>query len=141
MEESINVALGYIKGNYKSFNLDMEYLNNNTIHMHIANNAIKKDGPSAGITIVTSMLSFLKNKEISNKISMSGEITLTGKILKVGGIKEKIIAAINNNVEIVFLPLQNKEEVKDLSYIYNNKLRIVFVSHYIEIYNILFRKD
>ena len=140
MEESIKVALGYIKGNYKNFNLDIDYMNNNTIHMHLPNNAIKKDGPSAGITIVTSMLSFLKNKEISNKISMSGEITLTGKILKVGGIKEKIIAAINNNVEILFLPLQNKEEVLEISYIYNNKLRVVFVSNYNEIYNILFSR-
>lgn len=140
MEESINVALGFIKGNYKNFNLDIDYINNNTIHMHLPNNAIKKDGPSAGITIVTSMLSFLKNKEISNRISMSGEITLTGKILKVGGIKEKIIAAINNNVEIVFLPYQNKEETEEISYIYNNKLRVVFVSHYNEIYNILFRE-
>ena len=69
---------------------------------------------------------------------MSGEITLTGKILKVGGIKEKIIAAINNNVELVFLPLENKEEVLNISYIYKNKLRVVFVSNYLEIYNILF---
>ena len=141
MEESIKVALGYIKGNYKNFNLDIDYMNNNTIHMHLANNSIKKDGPSAGITIVTSMLSYLKNKEISNRISMSGEITLTGKILKVGGIKEKIIAAINNNVEIIFLPLQNKEEVEEIAYIYNNKLRVVFVSHYNEIYNILFSRE
>ena len=141
MEESINVALGYIKGNYKTFNLDIDYINSNTIHTHIPNNAIKKDGPSAGITIVTSMLSFLKGKEISNKISMSGEITLTGKILKVGGIKEKIIAAINNNIEIVFLPLQNKEETLEISYIYNNKLRVVFVSNYNEIYNILFSRE
>ena len=140
MEESIKVAFGYVKGNYKTFNLDINYINNNTIHLHIPNNAIKKDGPSAGVAIVTSMLSFLKKKEISNKISMSGEITLTGKILKVGGIKEKIIAALNNNVEIIFLPLQNKEEVQEISYIYKNKLRIVFVSNYNEIYDILFVK-
>ena len=138
MEESINVALGYLKGNYKNFNLNMDFLNKNTMHIHIPNNSIKKDGPSAGITIVTSILSYLKNKEISNHISMSGEITLTGRILKVGGIKEKIIAAINNNVEIVFLPLQNKEEAMEISYIYKNKLRVVFVSNYMEIYSILF---
>ena len=138
MEESINVALGYIKGNYKNFNLNIGYINTNTVHMHLPSNAIKKDGPSAGITIVTSILSFLKNKEISNKISMSGEITLTGKILKVGGIKEKIIAAINNNIEIIFLPIANRDEVEEISYIYNNKIRIVFVSNYSEIYNILF---
>ncbi len=138
MEESIRVALGYIKGNYKNFNVDINYLSQNKIHLHIPGNATRKDGPSAGITIVTSMLSFLKNKEISNKISMSGEITLTGKILKVGGIKEKIIAAINNNVEIVFLPLGNKEEVLEISYIYKNKLRVVFVKEYQEIYDILF---
>ena len=138
MNESINVALGYIKGNYKNFNLNMEVFDKNNIHIHIPNNGIKKDGPSAGITIVTSILSYLKNKEISNKISMSGEITLTGKILKVGGIKEKIIAAINNNIEVIFLPLQNKDEVKEISYIYKNKLRIVFVSNYYEVYDILF---
>lgn len=141
MEESMNVALGYLKGNYKNFNLDLNFLNNNLVHLHIPNNAIKKDGPSAGVTIVTSILSYLKNKEISNKISMSGEITLTGKILKVGGIKEKIIAAINNNIEIVFLPLQNREEVQEISYIYKNKLRIAFVSNYFEIYSILFEKN
>ena len=141
MEESINVALGYIKGNYQNFNLDINFLNNNVFHLHLPSNAIKKDGTSAGITIVTSIISYLKNKEISNRISMSGEITLTGKILKVGGIKEKIIAAINNNVEIVFLPVGNKEEVSEISYIYNNKLRVVFVSNYSEIYNILFSKS
>ena len=138
MEESINVALGYLKGNYKNFNLDIDLINSNTIHLHVPNNSIKKDGPSAGITIVTSILSYLKGKDISNRISMSGEITLTGKILKVGGIKEKLIAAINNNVEIVFLPYQNKEEVQEIDYIYKNKLRVVFVSNYSEIYNILF---
>ena len=138
MDESINVSLGYLKGNYKNFGLDIDFLNNNTMHIHIPNNSIKKDGPSAGITIVTSILSYLKNKEISNKISMSGEITLTGKILKVGGIKEKLIAAINNSVELVFLPEDNKEEVLNISYIYKNKLRVVFVSNYSEIYDILF---
>ena len=138
MEESINVSLGYIKGNYKNFNLDIDFLNSNTVHLHMPGNAIKKDGPSAGVTIVTSLLSYLKNKEISNKISMSGEITLTGKILKVGGIKEKIIAALNNDVEILFLPIGNKEEVLEIEYIYKNKIRIVFVKDYQEIYNILF---
>ena len=141
MDESINVALGYVKGNYKTFNLDINCLNNNTVHIHVPNNGIKKDGPSAGITIVTSILSYLKNKEISNCISMSGEITLTGKILKVGGIKEKIIAAINNNIEILFLPIQNKEEVQEISYIFQNKIRIVFVSNYYEIYDILFDRQ
>ena len=138
MNESIQVAFAYLKGNSEIFNLDNNFLNDRTIHVHIPTNAVKKDGPSAGITIVTSILSYLKNKEISNKISMSGEITLTGKVLKVGGIKEKIIAAINNNIEIVFFPVQNKEEVQELSYIYKNKLRIMFVSNYMEIYDILF---
>ena len=138
MEESIQVAYSYLKGNYKSFHLDMDFLNQNTLHLHIPNNAIKKDGPSAGVTVVTSILSYLKKKEISNKISMSGEITLTGKVLKIGGVKEKIIAALNNEIEIIFMPLVNKEEVENLSYIYKNKLRIVFVSNYQEIYDILF---
>lgn len=141
MEESISVAFDYLKSNYKKFELDIDFINSNNFHIHVPSNAIKKDGPSAGITIATAILSYLKNKAISNTISMSGEITLTGKILKIGGVKEKLIAAINNEIEIVYMPELNREEVEELEYIYKNKLEIKYVSNYQELYDELFVSD
>lgn len=138
MEESINVAFDYIKGNYKKFNLDIKMINTNNFHIHIPSGAIKKDGPSAGITIATAILSYLKDKVIENDISMSGEITLTGNILKIGGVKEKIIAAINSQIKIIYMPLSNKDELVNLEYLYKNKLEIKYVSNYQEIYEDLF---
>lgn len=138
MEESINVAFGYLKGNYQKYNLDIDFMNSQTFQIHIPSNAVKKDGPSAGITVATSILSYLKNQVISNTISMSGEITLTGNILKIGGVKEKIIAAIDNNIELIYMPKANLEEVLELEYLYKNKLKIKYVSNYQEIYEDLF---
>ncbi len=137
MEESIKVAFDYIKGNYKNFNLNIDEIRHNDFHIHIPSNAIKKDGPSGGITITTALLSYLKNVIITNTISMSGEITLTGKILKVGGIKEKLIAAINNNIDVIYMPLANKSEIEKLEYIYKNKLDINYIDNYQELYDIL----
>ncbi|MBQ8473028.1 MAG: endopeptidase La [Bacilli bacterium] len=141
MEESINVAFGYLKGNYQEYNLDIDFINSQTFQIHIPSNAVKKDGPSAGITVATSILSYLKNQVISNTISMSGEITLTGNILKIGGVKEKIIAAIDNNIELIYMPKANMEEVLELEYLYKNKLKIKYVSNYQEIYEELFREN
>ena len=138
MEESIKVAFDYIKGNYKNFDLDINDINSKTFHIHIPANAIKKDGPSGGITITTAILSYLKNVIVTNNISMSGEITLTGKILKIGGVKEKIIAALNNNIKIIYMPLLNKEEVEELEYLYKNKLDITYIDNYQELFDILF---
>ena len=137
MEESIKVAFDYIKGNYKNFGLNIDEIRHNDFHIHIPSNAIKKDGPSGGITITTALLSYLKNVIITNTISMSGEITLTGKILKVGGIKEKLIAAINNNIDVIYMPLTNKSEIEKLEYIYKNKLDINYIDNYQELYDIL----
>ncbi len=135
MEESIRVAFDYIKGNAKNFDLDIEDINSCDYHIHIPTLALKKDGPSGGVTITTAILSYLKNTIIANTISMSGEITLTGKILKVGGIKEKIIAAINNNIKIIYMPSENKAEIEKIEYIYKNKLEINYVENYQDLYN------
>ena len=138
MEESIKVALGYIKSKSLEFAINLKELNKKDFHIHIPSNAIKKDGPSAGITIATAILSHLKNAVIDNSVSMSGEITLTGNILKVGGLKEKIIAAINNEVKKVYFPKQNQEEILELEYLYKDKLEIIYVNNYQEIYQDLF---
>ncbi len=138
MKESINVAFDYLKGNYQTYNLDIDFLNKNDFHVHVPSNAIKKDGPSAGVTITTALLSYLKKQIVTNKISMSGEISLTGNILKVGGLKEKISSALNNEIETIYLPKSNYEEVLGLEYLYKNKINIKFIENYKEIYQEIF---
>lgn len=140
MVESMNVAFDYLRSHTRLFNIDYNLLSSNDYHIHMPNSSITKEGPSAGITIVTSLISSIKRIKVSNTIAMSGEITLSGKILPVGGLKEKIIAALTNNVKILYLPKDNYIEVLDYKYLYENKIDIKFVNNYTEIYNDIFEK-
>lgn len=139
MKESAYIALSYIKSNASLFNIDKFIFKNIDIHIHFEEGSIPKDGPSAGITLVTALISMFKDTIISNKISMTGEITLRGKILPIGGIKEKLIAASINNIDKVFLPLSNKNEIDNIPKQVKDKLDIVFVNDYMEIYNDIFK--
>ena len=109
IKESIYIALSYIKANSVMFKIDYKIFEEVDFHFHLEEGGIPKDGPSAGITIVTSILSLLKNKIISNKVSMTGEITLRGKVLPVGGLKEKLISAVTNGIDTVYLPLESSK--------------------------------
>ncbi len=140
MRESINVALAYIKAHHKEFKINFDVFKKNDFFVHLTDGGTKKEGPSGGISIVTSLLSLLLNIPISNDIAMSGEISLSGKILKVGGLKEKIILAVENNIKKLYLPLENKNDVLEYLPIYDQKIDIQYVDNYIEIYNDLFKK-
>ena len=140
MKESIELSLAYIKSHVKDFNLDYQIFKENDFFVHVTNEAIKKDGPSAGVNVVTSILSLLKNKTIPNNISMSGELSLSGKILQVGGLKEKIIVALKNGIKLLYLPKSNEEEVLLYKNLYDKEIKIKFVDNYFEIYNDLFKK-
>ena len=141
MEESVEVALSYIKSNAKNFEIDEDILLNNDFHIHIEEGATPKDGPSAGITITTALLSILKDKVISNNISMTGEITLRGKILPIGGLEEKFIAASTNNIKKVFIPIENTNELELIPNEVKEKLEIILVRDYLDIYHYLFSKE
>ena len=141
MEESVEVAMSFIKSNASSFGIDEILFQFKDFHIHIEEGATPKDGPSAGITIVTTLLSLLKNKVISNRISMTGEITLRGKILPVGGIKEKLIAASINGVSQVFLPIENKIDLEEIPLPIKKKLDIIFIRDYLDIYYYLFSEE
>ena len=141
MNESVDIALSYIKSNSEVFEIDYKIFDNYDFHIHIEDGASPKDGPSAGSVIVTSILSLIKDKQISNKISMTGEITLRGKILPIGGLKEKLIAASINNIEKVFIPYDNKLDVKEISEEITNKLEIIYIKDYLEIYYYLFNEQ
>ena len=140
MEESVEVAFSYIKSKAKEFDLEISSFFHSDFHIHIEEGANPKDGPSAGITIVTSILSLMKEQVIDNTISMTGEITLRGKILPIGGVKEKLIAASVNGIKKVFLPKENIRDLEDIPEEVKEKLEIILVSNYIEIYQELFKK-
>lgn len=136
MLESAKIALSYIKSNYKKFNIDYSIFKND-IHINVPNISLKKEGPSAGVTITTCLISALSNLKISSKIAMTGEITLRGNVLGIGGLKEKIIGAYINNVDTVFIPFSNISEIDDIPIEIKNKIKIIPVKNYEEIYEYL----
>ena len=138
MEESTKVALSYIKSHQKNFNLKDFYFNIKDIHLHFLEAAVKKDGPSAGVAITTSILSLILNKSVSSNIAFTGEISLNGDILKVGGIKEKIIGAFNRDVTTIYIPYANELDLEEVPSEIKEKLDIHLVKNYGEIYEDLF---
>ena len=136
--ESVDVALSYIKSNLKLFKIKEESLKDKSIHINLREGAVPKDGPSAGLAITTTIISELLGKQVPSNISMTGEITLKGDALKVGGIKEKLIAAINDGIDKVYLPISNKTDVLEISKDITSKLKIIYVKNYIEIFKDIF---
>ena len=137
MKESIEIALSYIKANYVKFNLDYSLLEENDFHVHVLESNIKKDGTSAGVSIITSIISSLTKLQIPSNISMTGEVTLHGKVLKIGGLKQKLIAAKINNIDTIFIPKENINDLEEIDDIIKKDLNIILVDNYIEIYNYL----
>ena len=140
VKSSMNLALIYLKSHCKDFNIDFDLFKNNDFYLNFPNLTLKKDGPSAGINIVTSLLSLIKGIKIPKNISMTGEITLSGKILRVGGLKEKITVALSNNIDTLYLPLDNKNDTIDFDGEYKDKLKIIFVDNYLDVFKKLFKK-
>ena len=139
MEESVNVAYSYICSNKNDFKIKEDFMNNKDLHIHFLEGAVKKDGPSAGVSITTAILSLLLNKEVSKDIAMTGEISLKGDILKVGGLKEKIIGAYNNGIKKIFIPFTNSCDLEEIPEIVKNEIEIVLVKNYKEIFNAVFK--
>ena len=138
MEESIKVALSYIRSHRDILKISDYYFTSKDIHLHAIEGALPKDGPSAGVVIVTSIISLFSNKVVSQDIAMTGEITLRGDIMPIGGLKEKLIGAINGKIKIVFIPKGNEKDLSEIPTEILNKLEIKIVSNYIEIFNYLF---
>lgn len=137
-KESIEIALSYIKSNAKRFDIDEDFFLNNDFHINFTEGVINKDGPSAGISIVTAILSHIKGVIISDKISLTGEITLNGDILKIGGLKEKTIACKRQNIERLFIPKDNLNDIEWLEKDLKNDIEFIPVSNYLEIYEKIF---
>lgn len=108
------------------------------IHLHVPEGATPKDGPSAGVTIVTALLSLALNKPIRQNVAMTGEISLIGKVLPVGGIKEKVIAAKRSGVNCIILPDENKKDFTELPKYISDGLEVHYVSNYSDVFKIAF---
>lgn len=138
MKESATIALSYIKSSADKFKIPFELFKNNNIHIHVPEGAIKKDGPSAGIALTSALISAFTKKHVKQKTAMTGEITLRGDVLAIGGLKEKSMGAIRNGIKTIIVPLENKNDFDDLPKEIKEQLTVKFVSHYDEVYNILF---
>ena len=124
MKESITAALGYIKSNSVEFGVNPKVFDKVDIHLHVPEGAIPKDGPSAGITIFTSLISSLTEIKIKRDVAMTGEITLKGRVLPIGGLKEKLLAAIRYGIKTVIIPKENEKDLIEIQKDIQNKLTI-----------------
>lgn len=140
MKESASIALSYIKANYDKFNINYDEIINSDIHIHVPEGAVPKDGPSAGLALTTALISSFTNLKVSSKIAMTGEITLRGLALPIGGLKEKSIGAKRKDIETVFIPYGNIGDLEIIPDEIKNKITFIPIKDYIEIYNYL-RKD
>ena len=136
--ESISVAISYIRSNAEKFDIPNEFFEDNDLHIHFTEAGVSKDGPSAGSSIITVILSLIKDRIIPNNISMTGEVSLKGDILKVGGIKEKTIAAKKNNINKIYIPKDNLNDVKWLDSDLKDGMDFIPVSNYEDIYKEIF---
>ena len=139
MQESCKIAYSYIKSNKQEFNIDEKVLNKNDIHIHFPEGAISKDGPSAGITITTALISLFKNIAVDKNISMTGEITLRGKVLAIGGLKEKIIGSHRTGIRKIILPIDNKKDLDEIPEDIKKEIKFIFVDNYKEIFKEIFK--
>ena len=133
MKESAVIALEYIKANADKLNIDYKVFDNWNVHVHVPEGAIPKDGPSAGITMATSLTSALTQRKVKKNIAMTGEITLRGKVLPVGGIKEKILAAKRAGIKEILMSVDNKKDVEDIKDIYLKGLTFTYVEDVMDV--------
>ncbi|HPE06378.1 MAG TPA: endopeptidase La [Smithellaceae bacterium] len=141
MQESVQAALTYIRARAEKFGLPKNFYKKIDIHVHVPEGAIPKDGPSAGIAMATSIASALMKKEVRADLAMTGEITLRGRVLPIGGLKEKILAAHRGNIKMVIIPKDNEKDLAEVPHNVQNALQIVFVDHIDEVLDIAFVKD
>lgn len=140
MKESATIALEYIKAKHLDFGIDKETIESHNVHIHIPEGATPKDGPSAGIAMLTSLISSFKNKNVKPHFAMTGEITLRGKVLPVGGIKEKLLAATRAGVKNVILCEANRKDVEDIKQDYLKNLKIHYVKKMSEVIKLAIEK-
>jgi ATP-dependent Lon protease len=129
MQESAQAALSYVRSRAERLGLDKDFYQNIDLHIHVPEGAVPKDGPSAGIAITTAIVSALIGKPVRRDVAMTGEITLRGRVLPIGGLKEKILAAHRGNIARVLVPRENEKDLKDIPEKILNTVTVSLVEH------------
>jgi ATP-dependent Lon protease len=128
MKESAKAGYSYIRANADKYNIDKDFYKNKDIHIHVPEGAVPKDGPSAGVTMITAMVSALTNKKVRHNVAMTGEITLTGRVLPIGGLKEKSLAAYRAGIDTIIIPKDNEKDIQEIPKSIKNKLKFIIAS-------------
>jgi ATP-dependent Lon protease len=127
MKESAQAALSYVRSQAGSFGINKDFFEKSDIHIHVPAGAIPKDGPSAGVTMTTAIVSMLTGRLVKHDLAMTGEITLRGKVMPIGGVKEKVLAAKRAGIKTIILPQQNKNDIEDVPEDLRKEMEFIFV--------------
>ncbi|MBU4689755.1 endopeptidase La [Mycoplasma zalophidermidis] len=138
MKESASIAYSFVRSNAKKYDINFDF-ESNEVHIHVPEGAVPKDGPSAGVTFTTALISALSNKPVPQDVAMTGEITLRGRVLEIGGLKEKSFAAFKKGIKTVFIPKSNQKNLIDIPEEVKKAIKFVPVENYDEIYSVLFK--
>ena len=125
MQESAKTAYSYVRSNAKKFGIDEDFYKNKDIHVHVPEGAVPKDGPSAGVTMVTALVSALSGNKVRGNIAMTGEVTLTGQVLAIGGLKEKALAAYRYGIDTIIIPKENEKDIEMIPDSIKDKIKII----------------
>lgn len=139
MQESCHIALDYIKSNMDKYKIDPKIFLENDIHIHVPEGAVNKDGPSAGTAMTTALISLFTNKVVNKDLSMTGEITLRGRVLGIGGLKEKVIGAHRAGVRNIIIPAENEKDLDEIPNDIKKDIKFKVVNNYVEIFDYLFK--
>ena len=141
MKESASIALDYVKSNAAHFNIDPTIFENNDIHIHVPEGAVPKDGPSAGVAICTAIISCLSNTPVNPDVAMTGEVTLRGHALPIGGLREKSLAALRSGIKTIIVPKENQKDVDELPKEVKESLNIVFMKCVDDATKVAFKRE
>ncbi|MBU3097768.1 MULTISPECIES: endopeptidase La [Clostridium] len=128
MKESAKAGYSYVRANASKYNIDKDFYKNKDIHIHVPEGSVPKDGPSAGVTMITAMVSALTNRKVRHNVAMTGEITLTGRVLPIGGLKEKSLAAYRAGIDTIIIPCENEKDTEKIPKSIKDKLKFIFAS-------------
>jgi ATP-dependent Lon protease len=130
--------VSYLRTHAADFKIDADFFSKFDLHIHVPSGAIPKDGPSAGVAIAGSLVSLLRGKALDPRVAMTGEITLSGRVLPVGGVKDKVLAANRAGISKIILPQENKKDLEEIPAKVKKGLKFVFVKTILDVYKALF---